>query len=194
MHIAFITKKLTLLLDLGIDVKDIPIGGALPASRLICPIGAHIRKTNPRGDQPGGRAAVNVHRIIRSGIPYGPEISEDPTADRGLLFACYQSNLDQGFAFIQEKWANGDTFRFQGAGVDAIMGQTNDKAEVDMLGLFPQDATRPLALPGINRFVVPKGGEYFFSPSMKALTGILSELKAEGTKESTNGSNGHKDL
>jgi Dyp-type peroxidase family len=172
----------------GIDITNINPGQALPAKRLICPIGAHIRKTNPRGDQPkGGRAAVNVHRIIRSGIPYGPEISANPNAERGLLFACYQSNLDQGFQFIQKIWANNEVFRFQGGGVDAIMGQTNDKTEVNMLGLFPQDATRPLALPGVNRFVVPRGGEYFFSPSMKALTGVLSEVKASG-------SNGHKDL
>lgn len=175
----------------GIDIKDIGVGGTLPAKRLVCPIGAHIRKTNPRGDQPGGgRPAVNKHRVIRSGIPYGPEISEDPDAERGLLFACYQSSLAQGFNFIQQAWANNETFRFQGGGVDAVMGQTNAKENVDMLGLFPQDATRPLKLPGVNRLVVPKGGEYFFSPSMKALTGILSEVKTEDT----NGSNGHKEL
>jgi Dyp-type peroxidase family len=174
----------------GIDIQNIGIGGVLPASRLVCPIGAHIRKTNPRGDQPGGRAAVNPHRIIRAGIPFGPEISEDAGAERGLLFACYQSSLSNGFVFIQEKWANNETFRFQGGGVDAVMGQTNSKAEVDMLGLFPQDATRPLKLPGINRFVVPKGGEYFFSPSLGALMGVLSEVKTAGT----NGTNGHKEL
>lgn len=179
---------------LGINIQDIPLGGKLPAKRLICPVGAHIRKTNPRGDQPdGGRAAVNKHRIVRAGIPYGPEISEDPNAERGLLFACYQSNLNQGFTFIQQFWANNKTFRFEGGGVDAVMGQTNDEAQVDMLGLFPQDANRPLPLPGINRFVVPKGGEYFFSPSLKALTGVLSEVKAAETN-GTNGTNGHKEL
>lgn len=73
------------------------------------------------------------------------------------------------------------------------MGQTNDKAEVEMLGLFPQDAKRPLRLPGINRFVVPKGGEYFFSPSMGALMGVLSEVKAVNTN-GVNGSNGHGEL
>lgn len=177
----------------GIDVQNIKIGDPLPAKRLVCPIGAHIRKTNPRGDQPGGRSAVNKHRIIRHGIPYGPEISEDANAERGLLFAAYQSNLDQGFTFIQQAWANNPTFRFQGGGVDAVMGQVNNQAEVDMLGLFPQDASRPLKLPGINRFVVPKGGEYFFSPSMVALTGVLSEVKDASTN-GANGVNGHKEL
>lgn len=169
-------------------VEAIPLGGVFTPSRLVCPIGAHIRKTNPRNDQPGGRPAVNPHRVIRAGIPYGPEISQDANAERGLLFACYQSNLDQGFAFIQKFWANNEAFRFQGAGLDAIIGQENDKPEVEMLGLFPQDANRPLKLSGLNRFVEPKGGEYFFSPSLKALTGVLSEVKV------TNGTNGHKEL
>ncbi|PPJ57342.1 hypothetical protein CBER1_01382 [Cercospora berteroae] len=146
--------------------------------RMVCPLGAHIRKTNPRGDQPGnGRESVNPHRILRRGIPYGPEISENPNAERGLLFACYQSNLGQGFEFIQRLWANNDRFRFGGAGVDAVMGQTNDKPTVPMKGLFPQDASRELELPGINRFVVPRGGEYFFSPSLSALKGELSNVQ-----------------
>ncbi|KAK4493896.1 hypothetical protein PRZ48_015081 [Zasmidium cellare] len=147
--------------------------------RMVCPIGAHIRKTNPRGDQPpSGRPSVNSHRILRRGIPYGPEISEDPNAERGLLFACYQSSLNSGFDFIQQAWANNPFFRFQGGGIDAVMGQTNDSPTVGMKGLFPQDANRELQLSGVNRFVVPKGGEYFFSPSIGALTGVLSNVVA----------------
>ena len=161
--------------------------------RLVCPIGAHIRKTNPRGDQFGSnddpRKNVNPHRILRRGIPYGPEVQQDPKAERGLLFACYQSDLDQGFDFIQRFWANNTTFRFQGAGVDAVMGQTNTAPTVGMKGLFPQDANRELQLPGINRFVVPRGGEYFFSPSISTLTGVMSNVSANGA---ANGANGHQ--
>ena len=76
------------------------------------------------------------------------------------------------------------------------MGQTNSKPTVGMLGLFPQDATRELQLPGINRFVVPRGGEYFFSPSLSALTGELSNVQGvtNGVKNGVNGVNGHTDL
>lgn len=141
-------------------------------------IGAHIRKTNPRGDQPpSGRSSVSSHRILRRGIPYGPEISENPTAERGLLFACYQSSLNSGFDFIQQAWANNPFFRFPGGGVDAVMGQSSEET-VGMKGLFPQDANRELQLPGKNRFVVARGGEYFFSPSIGALTGVLSNVVA----------------
>lgn len=147
-------------------------------SRIICPIGAHIRKTNPRGDQPSrGRVDVNPHRILRRGIPYGPEKDVSPNAERGLLFACYQSSIEQGFHFIQTAWANSPFFRFSGAGVDAVMGQQNNPGTIGMKGLFPQDASRELQLPAVNRFVVPRGGEYFFTPSISALTGVLSSVK-----------------
>ncbi|SMR49317.1 unnamed protein product [Zymoseptoria tritici ST99CH_3D1] len=107
-------------------------------SRLLCPIGAHIRKTNPRTDQPPlGRPSVHPHRILRRGIPYGPEISTSPLAERGLLVACYQSSLSAGFTFLQQFWANNTSFRFDGAGLDAVMGQTNGVEEVEMLGLKP---------------------------------------------------------
>ena len=83
--------------------------------RMVCPIGAHIRKTNPRGDQfTQGRPSVNPHRILRRGIPYGPEISENPDAERGLLFACYQSDLSQGFTFIQRFWVSTSSMNYVG--------------------------------------------------------------------------------
>lgn len=146
------------------------------------------------GDQsPEGRSSVHPHRILRRGIPYGPEISEDPDAERGLLFACYQSDLGNGFELIQRFWANNETFRFQGAGVDTVMGQTNSKPTVGMKGLFPQDASRELQLPGVNRFVVPRGGEYFFSPSLSALMQDLSTGKAVGDRHGGN-IDGHDEL
>lgn len=134
---------------------------------------------------------MDPHRILRRGIPYGPEFEQDPQAERGLLFACYQSNLDQGFDFIQAAWANNPFFRFGGAGVDAVMGQRNDAATVGMKGLFPQDANRELQLPGINRFVVPRGGEYFFSPSISTMTGVMSNVVSNGVADGSSGVNGH---
>ncbi|KAK4901646.1 hypothetical protein LTR27_001418 [Elasticomyces elasticus] len=140
-----------------------------------CPRGAHIRKMNLRSDL--ARNTVNQFRVMRRGIPYGDEVSENPSGERGLLFVCYQSNIDSGFAFLQKRWANDADFSQPGSGLDAVMGQSNTEESVDMKGLFPQDAERPLALSGINRFVVPKGGEYFFSPSLNALRTTLSTVK-----------------
>ena len=74
-----------------------------------CPLAAHGRKTNPRGDLSRfGPTATSKHRIIRSGIPFGEEVSsteksnDRTTQDRGLLFVCYQSDISNGFQFMQQ--------------------------------------------------------------------------------------------
>lgn len=74
-----------------------------------CPFAAHIRKARPRGDLKStglNDSKESVFDIMRRGIPYGKEVSEDEKEqkktieDRGLLFVCYQTNLDKGFEFI----------------------------------------------------------------------------------------------
>lgn len=71
-----------------------------------CPFAAHTRKTNPRDDL--GKANVESRRMIRSGIQFGPEVSKDEAtsgktkSQRGLLFVAYQSNIANGFEFIQQ--------------------------------------------------------------------------------------------
>lgn len=53
--------------------------------------------------------------IMRQGIPFGPELTEDEVKknktelDRGLAFTCYQSNLANGFEFVQESESIGFT-------------------------------------------------------------------------------------
>jgi deferrochelatase/peroxidase EfeB len=54
---------------------------------------------------------TEIRRIIRRGIAFGPEVtdaekkakrsSDDEKLERGLLFACYQSNIKNGFQFLQ---------------------------------------------------------------------------------------------
>ena len=49
-----------------------------------------------------------MRMINRQGIPFGPEVTPIEAAehktkiDRGLAFVCYQSNLANGFEFVQE--------------------------------------------------------------------------------------------
>lgn len=78
----------------------------------VCPFAAHTRKMNPRGDIT--QSLLNLHRILRRGIPFGPEVTDKERTDkkteleRGLLFVSYQSALDGqpntrgGFAFLQK--------------------------------------------------------------------------------------------
>lgn len=62
-------------------------------------------------------------------------------------------------------------------GLDAVLGQLSKDEQVDTTGMFPQDAKRAVKLNAVSPFVVPKGGEYFFTPSLGALTGILAGVK-----------------
>ena len=142
----------------------------------VCPLGAHIRKTNPRRPDFG---TMKPARIVRNGIPYGPEFSVDPNADRGLLFACYQSNIDNGFQFIQSQWINRADFPppFLGgrAGFDAFTAQPPGNAQVDVT-MFGPDQKPLKSFGSFNKLVTMKGGEYFFVPSIDALMNTLGSL------------------
>ncbi|KAF8144414.1 fungal peroxidase [Mycena galopus ATCC 62051] len=123
-----------------------------------CPFSAHIRKTRPRADIPGPEEST--HHIMRAGIPYGPEVSDDEaflnttSTERGLAFVSYQSSIGNGFRFLQQTWAD----NANGVGVDPIIGALAD------LSLLTLDLD----------FVVSRGGEYFFSPSLSAIASKLS--------------------
>ncbi len=78
-----------------------------------CPYAAHIRKVYPRDDAPGGEAEAQTHRILRAGIPFGPEVAPNETTtshSRGLMFACYQTSIERQFEFIQRSYANDPGF------------------------------------------------------------------------------------
>jgi Dyp-type peroxidase family len=73
------------------------------------PLCAHIRKVYPRDEStPGGGENNNqTHRILRRGIPFGPSFDAAPgDDDRGLLFLCYQSLLENQFDFLERIWVN----------------------------------------------------------------------------------------
>ncbi|CUA72642.1 Peroxidase 2 [Rhizoctonia solani] len=147
--------------------------------QIKCPYAAHIRKTNPRNDldfldkDPENPVhAVEASSIIRAGIPYGPEVTLGEKLEhhtefpRGLAFVSYQSSLSKGFQFIQKRWANAPNFppnKAVEAGFDPIVGQKNGQSR-ETLGT---SSGSQLTLP--RDFVVSRGGEYFFSPSVKAL-------------------------
>lgn len=135
------------------------------------PRAAHIRKVNPRSSNPPGKAESNRHRMLRRGIPYGPEFqpSEQPYGqgpvsddrDRGLLFLCHQSSLARSFNFVQQSWANARDFPQGGDGEDPIISQALAEREFNL----PPQATHLM----MARWVFTTGGEFFFSPSISAL-------------------------
>jgi Dyp-type peroxidase family len=130
------------------------------------PTGSHIRRMNPRDADVAGM--VRIHRMIRRGTAYGPPlpegILEDDGIDRGLMFAFVGANLGRQFEFVQREWMNDAAFFGASSEKDPIAGAS------DGAGIFDVPR-RPLRmrLKGLPRFVVTRGGEYCFLPSLRAL-------------------------
>ncbi|KAF8584882.1 DyP-type peroxidase [Ramaria rubella] len=150
-----------------------------PGDNSRCPFAAHIRKTYPRSDL--SEVVNDRHRIIRAGIPYGPEVtvaeaaSNTTTIERGLAFVSYQSNIADGFKFQQMSWANNPKFlahpNFPVPGFDPIIGANGGKPR-NVQGLDLANQTRNITL--VTDFIESRGGEYFFSPSLSALRNALA--------------------
>jgi Dyp-type peroxidase family len=152
-----------------------------------CPYAAHIRKVYPRDDT-GNEAEIQQHRIIRQGIPFGPEVAPGETTtrhSRGLMFVCYQTSIEQQFEYIQRSYANNPIFvsgkeRPDGGvvtpGFDPIIGQApsgGDRKMDEPYPNFPAGNRRTtLAMP--KQFVELTAAAYFFMPSITALRTVLT--------------------
>lgn len=137
------------------------------------PLAAHIRKAWPRDSAPGGTTETSRHRMLRRGIPYGPDfVAGEPaygptvpdTQDRGLLFVCFQSSIARSFEFVQASWANTVDFPKPASGQDPIISQNSSTPGLS-IPPNPHVATA--------RWVVTTGGDYFFAPPLSGLR-ILS--------------------
>jgi Dyp-type peroxidase family len=139
-----------------------------------CPLGAHIRRSNPRDALPGGDERTMRHRIIRRGMPYGPPYDAEPDAERGLAFVCFGASIESGFEFIQGNWLNdGDAF---GLGL-----QPDYLLQTD--GTWPmvvQEADGDFSvLPAPKEpFVEVKRCEYLFVPSRQACEWLSRALES----------------
>ena len=145
---------------------------------LRCPIGAHMRRINPRGQpitgqgQPGG--SNNTHRIIRRGLPYGP--TYDPTQpydgiERGLLGYFINSSIENQYEFVLGHWVNDSEFagsvRLNPKSKDPMIG-TQDPTE--SIFVIPQaSGTPPTMITGFSTFVKTRAAAYCFLPSVTAL-------------------------
>jgi hypothetical protein len=85
-----------------------------------------------------------------------------------LLFVCYVTNIAEQFEDVQQKRANKPDFGQPGAGVDAIIGQSNTAGALPFVAGMPFVNGEKPAFP-FARFVHLEGGEYFFAPSLTAI-------------------------
>jgi len=141
----------------------------------LCPVGAHIRRTNPRdaldfeGTVPFSGALTARHRIIRRGMPYGPPLPkgmlEDDGAPRGLLFLCFNADIGRQFETVQALWCNdGDTFGL-GDDRDYLLSGTGGTGKMTI----PVRGSRPNYILSQEGLVVTRGAEYFLTPGIAAL-------------------------
>ena len=155
---------------------------------LRCPVGAHIRRVNPRGSQvvgqgiPGG--SNNSHRLIRRGLSYGP--TYDPTKpydgiERGMLFHFINSNIENQYEFVLRRWVEDSEFagavRLEPRSKDPLIG-TQDPAE--SIFVVPQaDGKPPMKVTGLSTFSTTRAAAYLFLPSVTAIR-LIANL-AEGS-------------
>ena len=134
-----------------------------------CPVGAHVRRTNPREGMAGGAARTRRHRIVRRGMPYGLPLEgdEDDGVDRGLLFSCFNASIARQFEVVQGWSVDGNVFGL-GPGDRDVLAGADDGSQG-----FTIPGEPPYRLPGPGRpLVTVRGGEYLFVPSIGGLRAI----------------------
>lgn len=76
--------------------QDVPDYTADPEGKVI-PLDAHIRLANPRTPE----TAHNL--MLRRGYSYSQGVSNSGQLEMGLLFVCYQHDLEKGFLTVQQR-------------------------------------------------------------------------------------------
>lgn len=149
--------------------NDFLLGAEDPVGQR-CPFGSHIRRTNPRESfEPGSMeqlAIVNRHRILRAGRRYeGYSPGKGARKEQGgLMFMCFNADLERQFEFVQQTWAMAPQFHGLENEVDAILGRGKTTGRLTI-----PTASGPLQVKGLADVVRVRGGGYFFVPSKSAL-------------------------
>jgi deferrochelatase/peroxidase EfeB len=133
-----------------------------------CPLGAHIRRMNPRD------TAVNMNRrkMIRRGGTYGPPLPEGAPEDgkeRGIAAFVGCASLVRQFEFAMNVWTNDPTFHELENERDPIFGTQDGTFDMTI-------PNRPIRkkIKGLPAFTTIRGGAYFFLPGIKALRYLAS--------------------
>lgn len=157
----------------------------------VCPVTSHMRRANPRdmlgphvapterggGD---GSALVNRRRILRRGLPYGRYDRHAPSdhGEHGIIFLAICASLFRQFEFVQQQWMQYGLDFNAGSDTCPIIGNhPPEQLPKLVIATDPASGRRPFVCDRIPQLVEPRGGDYFFVPSMTALrligTGII---------------------
>ncbi len=160
---------------------------------LACPLGAHIRRTNPRDvikpyDTDQSLSMSEAHRLLRRARVFGPALLDpavltDPTnlagrkslleiADdgiaRGIHFFCVNASIRSQFEFVQQTWCNNPRFAGLNDNKDPILGDNARPNQTPSRMTIPRQPF-PVRTAALPRVVHVKAGAYLFMPSITAL-------------------------
>ena len=173
-----------------------------------CPLQAHIRKVNPRKDKDDAAQEQlrRNNRILRAGrtyfdnpkalqtsdmlqlclnkLDYLNEVSkqslEKNTASiSGLLFVCFQNNIEKQFRKLQQDWADDTRFprEEEAINLEPIIGHpdthdshfSHDESQKWPLKWNSDDYKNNFTPYPFYGCIKDKGGEFFFAPSISFL-------------------------
>jgi deferrochelatase/peroxidase EfeB len=140
------------------------------AEGLRCPVGAHIRRLNPRNSLVMGKP--HTRRLIRRGMAYGPAYEagspDNPPGERGLVGYFICGDLDMQFEFMLSTWVNAD---FSTTGIrgtrEPLLG-----AQPEYGGQFvlrTNDARDPIVFDNLPRLIQTRGSVYCLLPGIGGL-------------------------
>jgi hypothetical protein len=150
-----------------------------------CPFSAHIRVVNPR-DQPldvrvAGTPAAGpppfgpVPKVIRRGLPYGPELASDRDdgVDRGLIGMFLVASI-RFQIYTMTRWMKATNFSpvFRGHtnGQDALIAnRSTPGASLDFPIPTPGGG---VTIPGLKDFIRTRGTAFFLLPSLPMLRAL----------------------
>jgi deferrochelatase/peroxidase EfeB len=138
---------------------------------LDCPLGAHIRRANPRDTL--DPKEQNRHLLMRRGLPYGPLLessANDDGVDRGVAGVFVNASISRQFEFVQQKWFNDRKFHDLENDKDPLAGDHDGTCDMTI-------PAKPFLkrIRNLPRFTTVKGGGYFFAPGIAALKFLAGE-------------------
>ena len=152
---------------------------------LVCPIGSHIRRNNPRNAAVVGTDSTH-HRIVRRAIPYGP--AYDPAAPaetpRGLIGYFINGSISNQFVFLQSQWDMASDFVksatgrggsdagnavFNISGEDVFLGVNDPASSSFTLPAPGKSGKNNKTVTGFGQMITTRGSAYVFLPSVTGL-------------------------
>ena len=158
------------------DTTDDFLYATLDPRGFACPLGSHVRRTNPRdsliADDLKTPNHISSHRILRRGRAYAEPGAKGESPTEGLIFLAACSDLERQFEFVQQTWIGDPSFH-------GLTGESDPLVDTDgqLQDLSLPDGRTVRRLKGIPDFVTVRGGGYFFMPSRSALYYLVDRAR-----------------